>query len=160
MTRVIQIFDKYPLLTARKICQLRFLKKCLENPNMDEYFASRDDKYADADAIMNSKPFISVAGSVYFNTWVAGFVEAEGCFSARASGTRSFSLSLKNEPFLIEEIKTLFNIPNPVRKMKGSVYIFEIYKHDILIGVAKFFEDYPLIGEKRESYMSFFKHIK
>ena len=74
----------------------------------------------------------------------------------RKSGVRSFSVSQKNEPFLMEEIKSLFNSQNSVRKTKGDVYIFEIYKFDTLMEIALFLEKNPLIGEKRESYIRFF----
>lgn len=43
--KTILIFESYPLLTSTKICQLAFLKKCLDNPSVTDYLNSRDNKY-------------------------------------------------------------------------------------------------------------------
>jgi len=160
VSRIIKLFDKYPLLTARKICQLRFLKKCLKSPNIDEYFATRDEKYSDVDTIIYNKSFHKVLELEYFKIWLVGFIEAEGCFSIRKNNSHSFSISQKNEQYLIEAIKVQFNGTTKVRKIKGSVYLIEIYKIDTLLKIGKFMKDYPLIGEKRESYLRFFEQDK
>jgi hypothetical protein len=51
---IIKIFDTYPLLTSRKICQLVFLKNCLVNTSVEKYLSSRNDKYDNAINIINS----------------------------------------------------------------------------------------------------------
>lgn len=157
---IIKLFDKYPLLTAKKICQLRFLKKCLKNTNIDEYFATKDDKYLDLYTIILNKPFNNVLKLEYFKIWLIGFIEAEGCFCLRNTNNHSFSISLKNEHFLIEAIKVLFNASTKIRSVKGNLYILEIYKRDTLLEIFNLIKEYPLIGEKRESYLKFFEHLR
>jgi hypothetical protein len=47
-----------------------------------------------------------------------------------------------------------------VRKVKGNLYIIEIYKIETLLKIREFLKDYPLIGEKKESYLRFFEQDK
>jgi hypothetical protein len=54
---IIQNFDVYPLLTSRKICQLKFLKTCLLKNSVDWYLSNRNSKYINQPAILNSDPF-------------------------------------------------------------------------------------------------------
>jgi len=42
---IIKIFETYPLLTSRKICQLLFLNRCLLENSVDFYLLNRDNKY-------------------------------------------------------------------------------------------------------------------
>lgn len=161
ISKILELFDRYPLLTARKISQLRFLKKCLKSSNIDEYFTTRDDKYLDLEAIILDKPFNKVLNLEYFKIWLMGFIEAEGCFSIRQNSYHSFSISQKNEQYLIEAIRIQLNASGiQVRKIKGDLYIIEIYKKDTLLEIKKLIENYPLIGEKKESYLRFFKQEK
>lgn len=84
----IKIFDTYPLLTSRKICQLKFLNKCLLENSVDSYLINRNSKYINQAVIINfdastkqgSAEFESNLFSLpnYFKTWLSGFIEAEG----------------------------------------------------------------------------------
>src|SRR6202046_3112845 len=51
---IIKIFDIYPLLTSRKICQLLFLKRCLLENSVDFYLLNRDNKYTNQKNIIKS----------------------------------------------------------------------------------------------------------
>jgi hypothetical protein len=52
---IIKIFDSYPLLTSKKICQLEFLKKYLLADNsIDNYLLNRNFKYINQSTIINS----------------------------------------------------------------------------------------------------------
>ena len=42
---IIKIYDTYPPLTSRKICQLAFLKTCLVDTSVDTYLLNRKFKY-------------------------------------------------------------------------------------------------------------------
>jgi len=53
---ILKIFDKYPPLTSKKICQLEFLKTCLLKDSVDWYLSNRDLKYDNQLAILNSDP--------------------------------------------------------------------------------------------------------
>jgi hypothetical protein len=51
---VIQIFDTYPPLTSKKICQLAFLKTCLTETSVEKYLSTRDNKFKEQSAIINA----------------------------------------------------------------------------------------------------------
>jgi hypothetical protein len=51
---IIKIYDTYPPLTSRKICQLAFLKSCLTETSVETYFLNRNLKYKEQLAIINS----------------------------------------------------------------------------------------------------------
>ena len=54
---IIDIFDKYPPLTSRLICQLEFLKVCLkEHPtSVDNYLKNRNLKYSNQLSIVKTR---------------------------------------------------------------------------------------------------------
>jgi hypothetical protein len=51
---VIKIFDTYPPLTSKKICQLAFLKTCLTETSVEKYLFTRDTKFKEQSAIINA----------------------------------------------------------------------------------------------------------
>jgi len=51
---IIQIFDSYPPLTSKKICQLAFLKTCLTETSVEKYLYTRDTKFKEQSAIINA----------------------------------------------------------------------------------------------------------
>jgi uncharacterized protein (DUF433 family) len=55
--KIIRIFDTYPPLTSKKICQLEFLKRCLLENSVDSYLSNRNSKYVNQSVILNSDPF-------------------------------------------------------------------------------------------------------
>lgn len=96
---IIKIFDSYPPLTSKKICQLAFLKTCLLENSVDFYLKNRNLKYTNQVAIINS--YHSVALPLYFKGWLSGFIEAEGCFSIRKYNNHSFSIGQNDDLYLI-----------------------------------------------------------
>ena len=93
IVEIIKIFEKYPPITARKYCQLEFLKTCLKHNNVETYLKERDNKYFSA----NYNIFQINDLPSYFPSWLSGFIEAEGCFSITAKGVLSFSIAQKYE---------------------------------------------------------------
>lgn len=155
----INIFNDYPLLTGRKICQLKFLKRMLTLSDIDIYFKERANKYDELDNIIKSRPFKKVLEDEYFKMWLAGFIEAEGCFSIRKNNNHSFSISQKLEVYLFEVIKSTLNISNKLRIIKGDCYLLEVYKLETLLHIYSFLDKYPLLGEKKESYDKFYRTL-
>lgn len=153
----IKIFNGYPLLTGRKICQLKFLKKMLTHSNTDIYLKERANKYDELDNIIKSQPFKKVLEDEYFKMWLAGFIEAEGSFNIRKNKNHSFSISQKLEGPLFQTIKSTLNISNKLRVIKGDCYLLEVYKLETLLHIYSFLDKYPLLGEKKESYDKFYK---
>jgi len=156
---IIKIFEIYPLLTSKKICQLEFLKKCLLKNSIDWYLSNRNFKYANQIVIIKSDIFGLERNSFflpnYFKEWLSGFIEAEGCFSIRKSNNHSFSIGQNSDIYLINAIKQYFEIKNLVRNPSRNFFSIEVYKKEILIKIIDHCYSYPLLGEKAESLKKF-----
>jgi hypothetical protein len=144
---VIKIFDTYPPLTSKKICQLAFLKTCLTETSVEKYLYTRDTKFKEQSAIINAN--FNVPS--YFKAWLSGFIEAEGCFSIRKTKAHSFSIGQNDDVYLIDVIKQYFEISNKVRNPYGNFYFIEVYKKEVLAKIVAHCTNYPLLGEKLES---------
>ena len=155
VAKATEIFDKYPPLTSKKICQLAFLKSCLINTSIDDYFTNRDLKYKEQVNIINS-PFNM---PIYFKEWLSGFIEAEGCFSLRKTKNHSFSIGQNDDKYLIEAIKQYFEAINIVRNPSKNFYFLEIYRKEIIKKIILHCTNYPLLGEKNESLQKFSKEF-
>lgn len=151
---IINIFYSYPLLTSKKICQLEFLKKCLLENSVDNYLASRNNKYNNQDYIINSNPLKSGIPD-YFKAWLSGFIESEGCFSIRKNNNDSFSIGQNDDLYLIYAIKQFFGALNEVRNPSRKFYSIEIYRKETLKNIINHLNNYPLLGEKAESLKKF-----
>jgi hypothetical protein len=181
--KILIIFDTYPPLTSRMQCQLAFLKTCLIDKSINNYFSNRELKYNNQLSIIKSfNSFMQVPD--YFKSWLSGFIEAEGCFSNRqpkkisistgsgsstgtgtgtgtatATGTgkiiQSFSIGQNNDFYLINAIKLFFETSNKVRNPYKTFYSLDIYKKDILSNIIKHCISYPLLGEKALSLKKF-----
>lgn len=152
---IIKIFDIYPPLTSRKICQLAFLKKCLAETSVEKYLLSRSSnlKYSNQVNIINTH--LNSNLPLYFKEWLSGFIEAEGCFSLRKANNHSFSIGQNDDIYLINKIKQYFDITNKVRNPYGNFYIIEVYKKESLLRIINHFINYPLLGEKNVSLQKF-----
>lgn len=156
---IIKIFEIYPLLTSKKICQLEFLKKCLSKNSIDWYLSNRNFKYANQIVIIKSDLFGLERNSFflpnYFKEWLSGFIEAEGCFSIRKNNNHSFSIGQNFDIYLINVIKQYFEIQNLVRNPYPNFFSIEVYKKEILNKIIDHCYSYPLLGEKAETLKKF-----
>ena len=148
---IIKIYERYPPLTSKKICQLAFLKSCLADNSVKKYLSNRNNKYEKQLSIVQSN-FIIPA---YFKPWLSGFIEAEGCFSLRKNGNHSFSIGQNDDKYLIEAIKAYFNASNIVRNSYGRFYSIEIYRKKSLLNIINHCNTYSLMGGKLESFKAF-----
>lgn len=152
---IIKIFNIYPPLTSKKICQLKFLKECMVINSVDWYLLNRNNKYNDQQSIINSDMFGLEKGILtlpnYFKGWFSGLIEAEGCFSIRKSNNHSFSIGQNDDIYLINVIKEYLATTNVVRNPYRNFYFLEIYKKETLKTILNHFNNYPLLGEKSES---------
>jgi LAGLIDADG endonuclease len=163
---IIKIFDSYPPLTSKKICQLEFLKRCLLENSVESYLLNRNSKYNNQSTIINS--FCQPADKYknyfpfpnYFKEWLSGFVEAEGCFSIRKNNIHYFSIGQKDDYYLINAIKQYLGASNAVRNTYSNFYFLEIYKKETLKNIINNFNNYPLLGEKAESFQIFNQKFK
>lgn len=162
---IIKIFISYPPLTSRLRAQLAFMLKCLLKNNVEWYLNERNNKY------IISNLNITNINYIYFNEWLSGFIEAEGwwlCPSIRklSSGggsapPHSFSIggqgwrSLRrhnNDKYILDIIKTHFEINNEVRKINNKFWFIEVYRKLTLIKIINHCIKYPLLGEKLISF--------
>nr|YP_009240556.1 LAGLIDADG endonuclease [Pyronema omphalodes]AMO66528.1 LAGLIDADG endonuclease [Pyronema omphalodes] len=138
----------------------------MEN-SVDSYLSNRNSKYINQSVILNSDPFGLERNSFvlpnYFKGWLSGFVEAEGCFSIRKSNNHSFSIGQNDDLYLMNAIKQFLGTTNTVRNPHRNFYSLEIYKKEQLRLIKKFinhFNNYPLLGEKAESFQKFSQSFK
>lgn len=146
---IIKIYDTYPPLTSRIICQLVFLKACLTEISVEGYLLNRNLKYNEQLNIIKSN--VNFSAPCYFKGWLSGFIEAEGCFSLRNNNNHSFSIGQSHDFYLIDAIKQFFAVANEIRNPYGKFYFLEIYKKQVLLNIINHCINYPLLGEKLES---------
>ena len=147
---IIEIFKVYPPLTYRLKAQLKFMLACLDTQDFDWYFRSRKNKYLNFETNLE-------LNYDYFKEWLSGFIEAEGCFCIRKSGHHSFSISQNNDKHLIEEIKCYFQINTTIRRPYPNKYLWSIetYNKSTLKNIILHCNNYPLIGQKLQSFLKF-----
>lgn len=150
---IIKIYDTYPPLTSKKICQLAFLKTCLTQTSLDTYLLNRNFKYDNQLTIIKSNLNFKIPS--YFKGWLSGFIEAEGCFSIRISNKHSFSIGQNDDIYLINAIKQYFEVTNKIRNPYSKFYYLEVYKKEVLLEIITHCTNYPLLGEKSESIKEF-----
>jgi hypothetical protein len=156
--KILQIFKKYPPLTTRLRAQLTFMLECFEQNNVDWYLNARNKKYL----ITNlENPNID---NSYFNEWLSGLIEAKGCFHIRIKkNNHSFSIGLNDDKYILDNIKSQFNITTQVRKIDnnhslaklGRGWYIEIYHKLNLINIINHCIKYPLLGGKILSFTKF-----
>jgi hypothetical protein len=147
--KILQIYDIYPPLTSKKICQLAFLKTSLTQISVKTYLLTRNLKYNKQLTIIKSNIHFNIPS--YFRVWLSGFIEAEGCFSIRKSNNHSFSIGQNDDIYLINAIKEYFEVTNKIRNPYGKFYFLEVYKKEVLLKIISHCTNYPLLGEKLES---------
>jgi len=154
---IIKIYDTYPPLTSKKICQLAFLKSCLTKPSVDSYLLNRKFKYKEQLSIINSNINYKIPN--YFKAWLSGFIESKGCFRINKNDNHCFSIGQNDDVYLIEAIKEYFEVTNKIRNPYGKFYSLEIYKKEVLLKIIAHCTNYPLLGEKRESLKKFYQKL-
>lgn len=160
--KIINLLNQYKPKTERLLAQIHFAKSCLKHNNIDIYLKTRTDKYLlYQDNFLNkNNEDRSSNVDVFFNEWLSGFIEAEGCFCIRKNNSCSFSISQKDDYFLIEKIKKHFLIQSKIHKLKNNIYVLETYRKESLLKIIEHIDNYPLLGEKTISFNKFKNKIK
>lgn len=156
---IISIFSVYPPLTSRLICQLEFIKVCLKDNSLNNYFNHRNLKYKSQYNIVrqfNQKFLIPN----YFPSWLSGFIEAKGCFSVRVSNNNSFSIQHNDDLYILQAIKNFFNLTVMIRNPYKNLYCLETYKKETLSSIINHYVNYPLLGNKSQSLHIFINRFK
>ena len=174
INKVLLILSRYPLLTIRKQCQLDFAKNCLLYKDVDNFMLNRKNMYNHMNEllkILNQNNNIKLP--IYFNSWLSGFIEAEGNFSLIFNEKgylrkSSFSIGQNNELHILNMIKNYFQSENKITKdkkkldPKGNISDSDHYRLHLYNALSRkllfqHFEKYPLLGEKKISYGKFFE---
>ena len=168
LAKVFVILAKYPLLTARKRCQLEFVKDCLLEKDIENFLVNRNNKYKNKQMYLNNLYTLKTL-PLYFSPWLSGFIEAEGNFNLvfnekgflRAS---KFSIGQNDELHILNWIKLYFNSNNVILKDKPKVngnfqyYRLYLYNAESRKLLFEHFKKYPLLGYKKISYKKFYDY--
>lgn len=160
---ILPLFYKYPPLTSRMHLQLQFFLLFFKDQNIDLYFKLRDSKYIDRDKI--TPLFKKGSTPLYFSDWLGGFIESEGSFTNRSSGTSSFSIAQNHDYYLIEAIRDFYGVSHLTISNKfGKVSGYPLHEISIasLSGVTRvIYHCIPLLqGYKYHQLIEFINKSK
>ena len=165
--KIMEILNKYPLLSARKRCQLIFAKRFRGGNvmmNREDFLKLRGEMYKDKGEMLEWEEGRTISGLSYFPGWLSGFIEAEGHFklvlkkNKKSINSSQFIIGqneerhimrgilryLKREDIKIIEVKTREEGVIHYRINVGGKELRErLYRH---------FERYPLLGDKRDKF--------
>jgi len=170
LVKVLSILAKYPLLTARKQCQLDFAKNCLLKKDIKNFFINRNNKYNNKNLFLENLAKQDKL-PIYFASWLSGFIEAEGNFNLvfNEKGLlrkTSFSIGQNDEIHILNWIKLYFNSNNTILKDKPKkdgnfqYYRLSLYNSESRKLIFQHFEKNPLLGYKKISYLKFLNYHK
>jgi hypothetical protein len=175
INKVLFILSRYPLLTVRKQCQLEFAKNCLLYKDVDNFMLNRNNMYKNMnDLLVKLNQNKDFKLPLYFNSWLSGFIEAEGNFSLVFNEKgylrkSSFNIGQNDELHILNMIKYYFQSENKIIKDKKKIKFrgnttdsdyYRLYLYNALSRKLLFehFEKYPLLGEKKLSYSKFYEY--
>ena len=158
---ILPLFEKYPPLTTRVHLQLEFFIKFFYDPNIDLYFELRNSKFNDR---LNIMPLFQDIPT-YFANWLGGFIESEGSFSNRTSGSSSFSIAQNHDYYLIKAIRDFYDAQRlAISNKTGKVSGYPLYEVSIasVIGLTKVLDhSIPLLqGYKYYQVVEFIRKSK
>lgn len=151
--KLLDILEKTPPLTTRLQLQLLFMKES-KKKGLTWMLENRSFKYSQRKILKVDFENIS-----YWRYWLAGFIEAEGCFCIRKNGLVSFSIGQKHEYFLLLAIRDFFGGKNIIQNNSKDFFFWEVYRKTVCQKICLVLEN-SLIGEKSLSFDLFHKHFK
>jgi hypothetical protein len=164
LAKVFVILARYPLLTARKQCQLEFVKNCLLEKDKKKFLVNRKDKYSNKKALLLE--LSKKERPSYFAPWLSGFIEAEGNFSLVFNEKgylrkSAFTIGLNDELHVLIWINQYFNSKTAILKDKAKkdgnfeYYRLYLYNAESRKLIFEHLYKYPLLGYKKVSYLNF-----
>lgn len=180
---IIRHFDNYPLLTHKwsdfqlfkQAVVLVLNKEHLTEQGFRKLVAIKaslntglSDKLKESwpDIIPAPRPLLSLQ-TIKDPYWIAGFVNAEGCFSidiVKSSGFKlGFQIRLRfritqhiRDEFLMQSFTDFFNCGIIEKYSKGNAINYSVLKFsDITEKIIPFFKQYPIVGKKFEYFSGF-----
>jgi LAGLIDADG endonuclease/Cytochrome b/b6/petB len=187
---IVPIFITYPMLTSKQHDFLH-MRDCLEKDityykDLPKYerpsvslFKSSQDPLRDSGEIINPINPKPDSGLVvdgleelltvpYFDNWLVGFIEAEGCFSfyqvtGETNMTASFSISQKNGLQIISAITVRLGFKSkPSYKKYSDMYEISSPAVRLVQNVIDFLHHTPakLKGHKRVQFLKWLSHVR
>lgn len=181
LLKILELIDlhAYTFVSLHSYKKFFFFRYCLTNnvtyseyfyikfnpTGMDQWF-SMQPNFADFSRQIDAQTILQLP---YFNNWLCGFTEAEGCFSIRRkrkNNSKSFSIGQNNGYEILSAIKLHFEIPNKIRNPSGKFYVIETYNKKCLKKVVDFYTGdnnstiIGLIGNKKLQLRNFCDSVK
>jgi hypothetical protein len=160
---ILPIFDKYPMITNKQYDYLFFRECLLKNIT----YTMELPKYVrpTESSIINSYEILEIT---YFDNWLVGFIEAEGCFSTffvekDQTITASFSIVQKDGLEILKAIKSRLNITsNPFLDEKTKAYSLNTSSIRGVENVINFLKqaDVRLLGYKKAQYLKWLHQLR
>ncbi len=196
INKVLLVISRYPLLTVRKQCQLEFAKNCFLYKDQafayttrENFLINRNNMYNNMNELLLEKLNLNIdyfnsrcdqLGKekidlpLYFNSWLSGFIEAEGNFSLVFNNKdklrkSSFTIGQNDDLHILNMIKYYFQSNNKITKDKKNIkyrskkinsdyYRLSLYNANSRKLLFEHFNNYPLLGHKKNSYIKFFEY--
>jgi len=158
---LLPILDKYPMFSNKQYDYLIFKELLLREVNL----------YKDLpDYIRPIEPLNSIEtilNKPYFQAWLIGFIEAEGCFSLYKptkdnSKVASFEIAQTNGSILIEAIKKNLYVTSNVFMDNPNCFKLKVSSVRAVENIVKFLQKAPLrlMGYKKLQYLLWLKELR
>ena len=160
---ILPIFDKYPMISTKHLKYIRFRLNLLNNilyyENLMDYNPTDLTLYNNVDNLIKLD---------YFDNWLVGFIEAEGCFSKYKLTSLSlynivsFEVSQTNQLPLLMAIKKRLSITSNPYVDKTNNAKLKTTSLDSIRNVINFLykTSAKLKGHKRLQYLLFLKELR
>ena len=120
------ILSKYPPLTSRFYCQIKYLEKSIDNFTVKDYILTKNTKYnfqiIHSNIINNFIYFDKLPN--YFEQWLGGFIETKGSFNViNINKNYSFTISQNKDYYLLQIIIKFYESKIKIKQISD---IYEI----------------------------------
>ena len=159
---IFPVFDRYPLFSNKQFDYLRLKNTILSNIILYEALPV----YVRPSLPLNTLE--SIINAPYFDAWLVGFIEAEGCFSIYKLTNKddyfvgSFDITQTNGEILILAIRNYLSLTPKVYKDKNNNFKLKVSSVRSIENIIKFLNKAPvkLLGNKNLQYILWIKELR
>lgn len=183
--KILPIFDRYPMISNKNLQYFKFkyflLVNCIYYEHLDAHCKSTEFKQAFDKFIKQQNRRVEQIKNQkfpdYFNSWLVGFVQSEGCFSVYKAPFRhrknyfiaSFEISQSQTlgEFVVLAIGLFLNVKTNIYKnldVKKTLYPNYRLKVTSVLCIKKIVEFFeaspvPLLGYKNKQYKQWYEEL-